>query len=104
MAPRAKLDARRWGETTSESGLGLDAAVRDRIDERRVVALVLVGVGLGERGDRAIERVTRAEVAGDGDGIPGARVGAGQRPRAQPRVERHRLGPHRGDVAAETGI
>ena len=98
MAPRAKLDARRWGETTSESGLGLDAAVRDRIDERRVVALVLVGVGLGERGDRAIERVTRAEVAGDGDGIPGARVGAGQRPRAQPRVERHRLGPHRGDV------
>jgi hypothetical protein len=47
------------------------------IDERAVVALILVGVGLGERCDRAVEGVRGAEVAGDRD-----RVADGGRGRA----------------------
>jgi hypothetical protein len=82
----------------SEPGLSLHPAAGDGIEERRVVALVLVGVGLGERRDRAIERVARAEVAGDGDRIARARVSARQRPRAQPRVEAQVRRPHRANV------
>ena len=59
------------------------------VQERRVVALVLVGVGLGEGSDGAIEDVGGTEVAGDCDRVAGTRVGAGERPRAQPGVEGH---------------
>ena len=37
----------------------------DRVDQRLVVTGVLVGVGLGEVGDRAVERVTVAKVERD---------------------------------------
>ena len=52
-----------------------------------MVALVLVGVGLGELGHRAIEARSRSEVTGDGDAIAGAGMGAGERPSAQVAVD-----------------
>ena len=51
-----------------------------------MVALVPVGVGLGELDQRAVERVRRAEVGGDRDPVAGAGVRPGQRPAAEPPV------------------
>jgi uncharacterized protein (TIRG00374 family) len=42
----------------------------DRGGELLVVALILVGIALGEVGDRAIERIAAAEVGGDRDRVP----------------------------------
>ena len=57
------------------------------IDERGVVALILIGIGLGKGSDCTVEDLGGAEVAGDLDRVAGSRVGAGQRPRAQSGVE-----------------
>ena len=51
---------------------------RRRLLERLVVALVLVGIGLGELGDGPVEGGAGAQVAGDGDPVAGAGVGPGQ--------------------------
>ncbi len=47
------------------------------IDERGVIALVLIGIRLGKGRDCAVEDLGGAEVAGDLDGIARSRVGAG---------------------------
>ena len=60
----------------------------DRLDELLVVLLVLVGVALGEVGDRPVERVAVAQVLGDRDRVPGPGVGPRQRPPADAGVER----------------
>ena len=48
-----------------------------------MVALVLVGVGVGELGDGLVEHIRAAEVGSDRDPVTGAGVGPGQRPAAQ---------------------
>src|SRR5215469_7401401 len=80
----------RLGPALFESGL-----------ERGVVALVLVGVFLGEIGDRLVEFVGAAEVGGQGDAVAGAGVGPGQAPPAQPGVGRHDRGGHLLDPGLE---
>lgn len=62
----------RAAEATGKAGsrslcLCLHASGRDRVEERGVIALVLIGIGLGEGGDGAIKGVGGAEVAGDRD-------------------------------------
>src|SRR5215218_9925861 len=79
----------------------LQPAGSDRVGERLVVALVLVGVALGKGADRPVERVALAQVFGDRDRIPRARVGPGQGATADAGVEaegdrRHRLDLGRG--------
>ena len=75
--------------TGSEPEHGVQPAGRDRRGQLRVVLLVLVGVGDGEVGDGLVEGVLAAEVGRDGDPVAGARVGAGERPAAQPAVDGH---------------
>ena len=70
------------GLSDSEAHLGDELAGRDRAHERGVVALVLVGVVLGERRERTVEGVAGPEVGRDRDGVAGAGVRAGQRPAA----------------------
>src|SRR5215475_66631 len=60
----------------------------DRLHELLVVLFVLVGVTLGEVGDRCVERVAVTQVVGNGDRVPGPGVGPRQRPSADARVER----------------
>src|SRR4051794_17879938 len=79
----------------SEPLLGHDPARRDGRADGRVVALVLVGIGLRERGQGAVERVPRAEIAGDRDGVAGPGVSLGEGPAADPRVDRHDVGLQR---------
>ena len=75
-----------------QSRLGLGVCLHSTgcngVDERGVVALVLIGIGLGEGRDCALEDLGGAEVAGDLDRVTGSSVGAGQRPRSQPGIER----------------
>src|SRR5262245_26532515 len=66
---------------------GLEPPGLDRIEERGVVALVLVRVPLGEAPDRPFEPVRRSQIGGDGDGVARPRMGPGQRPSAQVGVE-----------------
>lgn len=47
-------------ERSSESGLGRDPACFDSVDERSVVALVLLGVRLGELQNGLVERISSA--------------------------------------------
>jgi hypothetical protein len=61
----------------------LGSAIFHRGLERGVVALVLVGVGFGEVGDRLVELCGAAEVGGQGDAVAGAGVRPGQGPPAQ---------------------
>src|SRR5262249_62314027 len=49
----------------SEARLGLDRARLDRLLERFVVTVVLVGIALGEDGQRAVEDVARPQAACD---------------------------------------
>src|SRR3954452_1473683 len=56
----------------------LDPAIGTRRPQRLVVALVLVGVGLGEGSNRLVEGVALAEVGGDRDAVAAAGVGVGQ--------------------------
>ena len=72
----------------------LDPAVFDGGLERGVVAVVLVGVGLGEVGDSLVEFVGAAEVGGQRDAVTGTGVGPGQGPPAHLRVDRHARGDH----------
>ena len=61
---------------------------------------VLIGVGLGEVGDGAIERVVRAQVGRDGHRVAASGMGAREGPGADAAVETQDLGPERGDVDA----
>src|SRR5215470_17486670 len=83
---------------SSDPDLGLDPAAGDRLGEGGVVALVLVGVCLGELHDRPVEGVGGAEVRRDGDPVAGTGVRAGQRPAADRRVQREPLGRHPGEI------
>src|SRR5262249_61994941 len=65
---------------------GRDAARTARLLQRVVVALILIGVRLGEGRQRLVEDVTRTEVAGDRDPVAGAGVSAGEGPAARPPV------------------
>ena len=84
--------------------LGDDAPALDRPEQRLVVALALVGVGLGEVRDRAIEDVALTEVGGDREAIAGAGVRASQRPRAHLDVGPHDPRGHRVDVGGELPV
>ena len=64
------------------AGLCLHPAALDRLLEHFVVALVLVRTRLREHRERAVERIARAQVAGDCDRISRACVRASE------------LGPH----------
>ena len=48
-----------------------------------MVALGLVGIGVGEGDERAIEDIALAQIAVEGDDIAGARMGPGERPATQ---------------------
>src|SRR5258708_33786635 len=61
-----------------------DPFVVDRFREGRVVLLVLVGVGLGERHHGAIEAVALAEVGANRDAVARACVTPSQSPAAKP--------------------
>src|SRR5262249_29179578 len=74
--------------------LGAHSARLDGFLERAVVALVLVGVRLGERGDRTIEGAVRAEIRGDRDGVSGAGVPFGERRAADAGVDLERVRLH----------
>src|SRR5262249_53888010 len=78
------------GSSRSDAGLRDDPLRLDYLLQRSVVALVLVGVELGERGDRAIERVALPQIGGDRDPVPRACVRPRERPRAHPTVGTHR--------------
>src|SRR4051794_433262 len=70
-------------EVGSEVTRRLDAAAGGGVGETPVIAVVDVGVGLGEVGDRVVESRRRAEVPGDGDAIAGPCVRPGEAPRAE---------------------
>lgn len=53
----------------SNAHLGPDAARRLCLPQCVVVAIVLVGVGLGERGHGAIKCIAGSEIGGDGDPV-----------------------------------
>src|SRR5262245_58655511 len=63
-----------------------------------VVLGVEGGVGYGEVGDGFVEDVVRAEVAGDGDLVAAAAVGAGQGPAAHAAVHAEAAGGEFGRV------
>jgi hypothetical protein len=67
---------------TLDLGGRLGSAVFHRGLERGIVALVLVGVGFGEGGDRLVEPSGAAEIGGQGDAVAGPGVRAGQGPPA----------------------
>src|SRR4029078_13043678 len=80
----------------SDAGFSRDPPGGNCRDERGVVTLGLVGVGLGEPADRLLERVVVAGVAGDLGGLPGPGVAAGEGPAAEVPpgsevVDHHRL-------------
>src|SRR5690348_13186994 len=78
----------------SDVGPRLDAPARDRLGQRSVVALVLVGVGLREVGQRPVQPRALAEVGRDRDRVPGAGVRLGQGPPAQAGVDLHDVRLH----------
>src|SRR5213082_3505241 len=84
--------------STLDPGLRLDRAGLDGREQRGVIALVLVGVGLCEPGDLLVEAVAGAKVGGDLDLIARARVCAGERPATRLRVDLEVLGLHRLDI------
>src|SRR4029453_2147449 len=63
----------------SESRLRNDPPARGRVLERLIVTVVLIGIGLGELRDRAIEYVRGAEVGADGDPVRRRTRGAHRR-------------------------
>ncbi len=64
------------------AGLRRDPAGADGVEEQRVVALRLVGVGEGEVGDRGIERPPAADIAGDPPDVARPRMRPRERPAA----------------------
>ena len=79
-----RLSRRGSARCASDALERLEPAGADRFGERLVVPLVLVGVALGEVGDRLVEPVLLAEVRGDGDRVARSGVGPGQRLTAEP--------------------
>src|SRR3954470_1388829 len=73
----------------SDPRFGRQSPAADSRDERLVVALRLVGVCDGERGDRLVESPARTEVAGDLGRIARPCVCPGERPRTHLRVQPH---------------
>src|SRR5215813_7112224 len=82
----------------------LGPAVFDGGLECGVVEFVLVGVFLGEVGDRLVEFVRAAEVGGQGDAVAGAGVGPGEGPPAHLGVDRHARGDHLLDRRGELPV
>ena len=50
---------------TLHAGLGLHASIFDGSKQRCMVALGLVGIGLGKGGNRLVECISIAEIASD---------------------------------------
>src|SRR5215469_16039521 len=91
-------------DDVSDVAGGLGPAVFDGGLECGVVAFVLVGVGLGEVGDRLVEFAGAAEVGGQGDTVAGAGVGPGEGPSAHAGVGRHARGDHLLDRRGELPV
>src|SRR5881227_1061753 len=70
-------------ESRSQAWVSLDPSLVDGGAERSVVVVVLIGVGLGELDERAVEAVALAEVRRDRDAVAAARVRTRQRPAAE---------------------
>ena len=66
----------------SHPPLSLHSARGDGGLERREVARVLVGIGLGEQGHRPVEDIGLAEISTNGDPVARAGMGACERPAA----------------------
>src|SRR4029078_11877916 len=100
---RSRPDPRLYGRApsrpspTSHAGFRSDATGRDRVPERAVVMLVLVGIDLRERRQGPVEGLASAEIASDRDRITGAGGRLRERSAAELRVQRHRDGVHRLD-------
>ena len=75
----------------------LHPAGLDGREQSGVVAVVLLGVRLAERENGPLEDVARAQVAGDRDAVARARVGVGERRRAELPVDAQRPRVHRLD-------
>ncbi len=75
--PGLRVTVARWAREDA-AALGADPAGSDGVNQRSVVAGVLVGVGDGELPEALVEPAPLADVGGDGDRIAGAGVGAGQ--------------------------
>jgi hypothetical protein len=82
------------GPCRSPTDLGVDTASGGGFAERRVIAFVLVGVGLGERRQRSVEDIRLAQVGRDRDPVAGTGMRARQRPAAHPSVHRQRTSIH----------
>src|SRR6188472_3725589 len=78
----AQCSPRRWPAGWSDALDRFQLSGTDRVHELLVVLLVLIGVPLGEVGDRFVERVAVAQVRGDGDRVTRPGVGPRQRPPA----------------------
>src|SRR5262245_43196552 len=105
----ASMNRRRAGLTVevalirfagSDPGFGRDASRLDRGDERRVVALRLIGVGLREAAQCVVERVVVAEIPGDLGRLTGSSMAAGKGPAAELRPGRQVVDRHRVDDGA----
>src|SRR5438552_373010 len=75
-----------------------------RVGEGTVVTFVLIRVALGEVCDRPVEYVAASQILPDGDAIPGASVGPGERPAARPAVDLHPRSEHRFEVGRRLPI
>src|SRR3954454_16970462 len=90
MSGRASTATERLPGTclaSAEIRLDLDAPRLCRSGEGGVVELVLVGVALGEVGDRLVEGIALAHVGADRDPVAGPRVSPCQRPAADAGVD-----------------
>ena len=74
--PSARIAASR--DLLIRLGLRRDPTRLGGLEDRRVVALVLIGVGLRELGQRPVEGVARAEVGGDRDAVAAIGHGPGR--------------------------
>src|SRR5215203_3183865 len=86
------------GPPPSHAFVGFQPSGSDRLDEGLIIQLVLVGVALGEVGDRLVEPVAAPQIPGNGDGVAGAGVRPGQRPAADTSVEAEPGRDHRLDL------
>ena len=75
---RQRGEWRRTGRSLLEAELRVHPADLDGGLQRRIVLLVLVGVRLGEPGDRPVEGVAGAEVARDRDAVARPYMGPGE--------------------------
>src|SRR5262249_26709361 len=82
----------------------LDRAAAHGLDERGVVALVLVRVRLREGHQGLVERGAATEVGADGDRIARAGVRPGERPAADLAIDAQPLGPEGRRVEAALAV